>query len=204
MTLDGKIATKTGDSKISSTMDLKMLHLLRSRNDAVMIGIGTLLKDDPLLTVRSVKGKSPIRIIVDGSARTPLNSRILTTSGPPVIVAVTRGASKKRVDALRQAGARVFCAGKAHVSLKTLLTRLHRLGIERILLEGGGELNWSMISNRLVDYVRVTVAPIITGGSHAPTLVDGEGIANIRNAISLIPISVRRHGKEVILSYKVN
>jgi len=202
MSLDGKIASRTGDSQISSSSDLKALHRLRSKNDAVMIGVGTLLQDNPRLTVRRAKGKNPIRIIVDGSARTPPNSRIFLHGGP-VIVAVTNRASNRRVDRLRKAGADVLRTGNSHVNLRILLARVYRLGIRRILLEGGGRLNWSMLSNRLVDDVRILVAPIIIGGSRATTLVDGKGVGRISHAISLIPVSVRRHGKETVLSYKV-
>jgi len=203
MTLDGKIATRTGDSKISSLTDLKALHLIRSRNDALMIGIGTLLRDNPRLTVRLVKGRSPVRIIVDGSARTPPNSLIFLDRDASVIVAVTKRASKKRVDRLRQAGATVIRTGNDQVNLRALLTRLHFLGIRRILLEGGGKLNWSMISNGLVDNVRITIAPIIIGGKRATTLVDGEGVAKISHGIKLMPVSMRRQGKEIVISYKV-
>lgn len=203
MSLDGKISTRTGESRISSWRDLRALHLMRSRHDAVMIGVGTLLHDNPLLTVRHVKGKSPIRIIVDSSARTPPSSRIFSKGGPPVIVAVTKRASKERVERLRQVGANVLLVGRDNVNLRTLLVRLHRLGIKRILLEGGGQMNWSMISNRLVDDIKLTVAPIIIGGSRATTLVDGEGVAKIEHAIKLIPVSARRQGKEIVLGYKV-
>jgi len=203
MSLDGKISTRTGDSRISSRRDLRALHLMRSRYDAVMIGVGTLLQDNPLLTVRHVKGRSPIRIIVDSSARTPPNSRIFSKGGTPVIVAVTERASEKRVKRLLQSGANVLHVGRDHVNLRTLLARLHRLGIKRILLEGGGQMNWSMISDGLVDEIMLTVAPIIVGGSRATTLVDGEGVAKIEHAIRLIPVSTRRSGKEIVLGYKV-
>jgi 2,5-diamino-6-(ribosylamino)-4(3H)-pyrimidinone 5'-phosphate reductase len=153
--------------------------------------------------VRLVKGKSPLRIIVDGSARTPPNSRIFLDRDPGVIVAVTKGASKKRVDRLRQAGANVIRTGRDQVNLRALLSRLHSLGIRRILLEGGGKLNWSMISNGLVDNVRITIAPIVIGGKHATTLVDGEGVAKISHGTKLTPVSMRRQGKEIVISYKV-
>ena len=167
-----------------------------------MIGVGTLLRDNPLLTVRYVKGKSPIRVIVDGSARTPPASRMFSAA-PRVIVAVTNRASRKRVERLRRAGAHVLTVGKDRVNLRTLLTRLHRMGIRSILLEGGGGMNWSMISNRLVDKINLTVAPIIIGGNNATTLVDGEGIARIKHAISLLPLRIRREGNEILLSFKV-
>ena len=203
MSVDGKISTRTGDSAISSSEDLKSLHRLRSRHDAVMIGVGTLIHDNPILTVRHVRGKSPIRVIVDDSAQTPPPSRMLIDHGPPVIVATARRAPRERVQKLRQAGATVLQLGRDHVSLRTLLIHLHHLGIRRILLEGGGKMNWSMISNRLVDTIKLTVPPIIIGGTCATTLVDGEGVAKINQAIRLTLLSTRRHGKDLVLSYKV-
>jgi len=203
ISVDGKISTRTGDSAISSPKDLKSLHRLRSRHDAVMIGVGTLIHDNPLLTVRHVRGKSPIRIIVDDSAQTPPTSRMLLDHGPPVIVATARRASSARIRKLRQAGATVIQLGRNHVRLRTLLIHLHHLGIRRILLEGGGKMNWSMISNQLVDTIKLTVAPIVIGGNSATTLVDGEGVAKINQAISLTALNMRRHGNELVLSYKV-
>jgi 2,5-diamino-6-(ribosylamino)-4(3H)-pyrimidinone 5'-phosphate reductase len=202
MTLDGKISSRTGDSRISSREDLKTLHRLRSRNDAIMIGIGTLIQDDPRLTVRLVKGRNPIRVIVDRSARTPANSRIFK-KGPAVIIAVTKNAPRQRVETLKRAGARILRAGNSQINLLTLLTRLYRLGIKRILLEGGGNLNWSMISNGLVDNITVTVAPMIIGGSHATTLVEGDGVSKVNQAINLILTEARKQSNEIVLTYKV-
>jgi 2,5-diamino-6-(ribosylamino)-4(3H)-pyrimidinone 5'-phosphate reductase len=202
MSIDGKISTRTGESQISSPRDLRRLHQERSRHSAVMIGVGTLLHDNPLLTVRHIKGKSPIRIIVDSSAKTPPNARIFSAGSPPVIVAVTSRASKRRVEGLRQVGANIIQAGTKQVNLRILLTRLHQLGIKSILLEGGGTLNWSMLSNQLVDHVKLTVAPFMVGGSKATTLVDGKGFAKIDQAISFIPVSVKRQNEEIVITYK--
>ena len=203
MTLDGKIASKSGDSRISSAEDLKELHQLRSHTDAVMIGIGTELNDNPHLTVRNVKGRSPTRIVVDSSARTPPNSRILSKAGPPVIIATSKKASKDRVQELRQAGAAVISCGTKRVDLRTLLGRLRRKGIKSILLEGGGNLNWSMLANGLVDEMRITVAPLIIGGREATTLVEGGGIASTEQAIRLELTKRTSRGDEIVLNYKV-
>lgn len=203
MSLDGKISTRIGDSRISSQKDLKELHKMRRSHDAVMIGVDTLLEDNPRLTVRHVKGKNPIRIIVDSVARTPPNARTLRIEPGSVIIAVTRRAPKERIDKLRQTGASVICDGASQVNLKKLLTQLYQSGIRSLLLEGGGTLNWSMISNRLVDEVKLTIAPFIIGGSQATTLVDGEGVDGIDHAINLTPLSIMRQGQEVVLTYKV-
>ena len=202
MSLDGKIATKTGNSNISSRKDLMELHKARTNHDAVMIGIGTLLHDNPQLTVRHVKGKTPIRIIVDSAARTPPNAHIFRTP-PGVIVAVSNRASKERIRSLRQAGADIIQTGRDSVNLRTLMSRLYQLGIRSVLLEGGGTLNWSMVSNQLVDKITVTIAPFIIGGRNATTLVDGKGVSKIDRAIALTPVNMRRQGREILLTYRV-
>ena len=118
-------------------------------------------------------------------------------------MAVSSHASKERVDRLRQAGANVIPAGRNKVNLRTLLSRLHQLGIRSVLLEGGGTLNWSMLSNRLVDDVVLTIAPFIIGGYRATTLVDGEGISKVNRAIRLTLVKSKRQNDEVVLSYRM-
>jgi 2,5-diamino-6-(ribosylamino)-4(3H)-pyrimidinone 5'-phosphate reductase len=203
MALDGKIATRSGDSRISSGSDLKRLHRLRAEADAVMIGVGTQLKDNPLLTVRRVRGRSPIRIIIDGLARTPANSRIFSTKDSRIIVAVSNRAPPTRVNKLKRAGAEIIQCGTQQVNLKKLLAKLHANGVNRILLEGGGKLNWSMLSNGLVDEIMVTVAPIIIGGEKATTLVEGVGAGEIDGAIKLSLKNMKRHGSELVMHYDV-
>ena len=204
MTLDGKIATRTRDSRISSKSDLKELHKLRSSVDAVMIGVGTELKDDPRLTVRRVKGRSPIKIVVDSLARTSPNARIFsTTKVEKVILAVSKSAPSSRVTALERAGASVLKCGRMKVDLKALLRALSRMGISNILLEGGGNLNWSMLESKLVDEIRVTIAPMIVGGKKAITLAEGAGVDDINRSVGLSLIKLSRNGLEVKLRYKV-
>lgn len=203
MTLDGKIATRGGDSRMSSPSDLKKLHKLRSRADAVMIGRGTQLTDNPRLTVRRAKGRTPVRIVVDSLAKTSTNSRIFSSKGPSTIIAVSQRAPRARVERLRLKGARVIRCGIEHVDLKKLLQTLRMIGIRRVLLEGGGNLNWSMLAGKLVDEIQVTVAPFVVGGRKATTLVEGVGIGRIRHAIRLSLVRTKRVGNEVVLTYKV-
>jgi 2,5-diamino-6-(ribosylamino)-4(3H)-pyrimidinone 5'-phosphate reductase len=203
MTVDGKIATRTGESRMSSREDLRHLHTLRSLTDAVMIGIGTQLIDNPLLTVRRVNGRNPIRVVVDSHARTPPDSRILSTKDGGTIVAVSKKAPKTRVLKLHRAGAKVITCGMNHVNLKTLLAKLYTIGIRRILLEGGGKLNWSMLKDKLVDEISVTVAPMIIGGEKATTLVEGAGVTKMKYAFRLSLASMKRNGNELVLNYKV-
>jgi len=203
MSLDGKIATRSGDARISSKTDLKALHKLRSQSDALMIGIRTELIDNPLLTVRYVKGRNPIRVIIDSSARTPLEAKMLKTDPSNVFIAISRKASKSNVARLQRAGARIIRCGQSKINLKMLLRALYRQGVRRIVLEGGGILNWSMLTEGLVDYVHVTISPILIGGDRATTLVEGIGMPTINKSFQLRLLRVRRLRNEISLEYKV-
>jgi len=202
MTLDGKIATRTGDSQISSSKDLREVHKLRAAVDAVMVGIGTQLKDDPRLTVHRLKGKNPMRVVVDSLARTSPRSRMLSEVGQTVI-AVSKRTPESRVARLRARGATVLRCGTKRVDLVRLLTMLRQMGVRRLLVEGGGILNYSMLTERLVDEVRVTIAPFVVGGENAKTLVEGLGIGKVNGAIKLSLIQAERVGRELKVRYKV-
>lgn len=205
MTLDGKIATKTRDSRISCEEDLLRVHKLRADVDAIMVGIETVLIDDPSLTVNRVRGKSPMRIILDSNARTPLTARVLTGRREnPTLIAVARNAAKERVEALRSTGAEVIVTESlGKVDLQSLLLSLHHKGIKRVMVEGGGNVNWSLLQNGLVDEVRVALAPIIVGGRDATTLVEGEGVNKIADGIRLALQRIERYGKDTVLTYTV-
>ena len=207
MTIDGKIATNLGDSTISSKQDLRRLHRLRSSVDAIVIGISTVIVDNPRLTARLVKrcGTTPVRIIVDSTGRIPLDSKILKSASKiNTIVAVTSRASDRRIDKIMSAGAMVIVAGTRTVDLKELFYILKKMGFNKILVEGGGELNWSILQLGIVNELMVTVAPRIVGGRTATTLVEGDGYTRISESIKteLIKISRQNNG-EVILYYKL-
>lgn len=208
MTIDGKIATNLGDSKISSKQDLRRLHRLRSSVDAVIIGISTVIADNPKLTVRLVKrhGTTPVRIIVDSIGRIPLDSKILKSASKiNTIVAVTKRASDERVDKIKSAGAIVIVAGTKTVDLKELFFILKKMGFNKILVEGGGELNWSILQLGIVNELMVTVAPRIVGGRTATTLVEGDGYERISDGIKMELIKVsRQNNGEVVLYYKLS
>ena len=205
MSLDGKIATFTGDSQMSSPADLRRVHRLRASVDAIMIGRRTLLVDDPKLTVKFVKGLRPYRIIVDSKAQTPLSSYVVRTARDiPPIIAVTSAAQKKRIQVLQMRGVTLLVCGNGPlVSTKILLRRLGALGIRKILLEGGGTLNWSMISNGLVDEISVAITPRIIGGARATSLVEGKGSALVKEGVKLKLVTARRYGPDLVLGYKV-
>lgn len=215
MTVDGKIATASGDSKISSKEDLLRVHKLRASVDAIVVGISTILADDPMLTVRLVKGKNPTRVIVDSRGRIPVDSQIMrTTSKIKTIVAVTNQAQKEKIHKLEDIGAQVLVVSEGKrgqsaavphgVNLKELFRRLGRMGLRKILVEGGGELNWSILRLGLVDELVVTVAPKIAGGRLATTLVEGDGFDEIAQGIPLKLQKVeRKKTGELLLHYKM-
>lgn len=188
MTLDGKIATKTGSSEISGEKDLERVHKLRSDMDAIMVGIGTVLVDDPRLTVHKVPAKkedNPIRVIVDSKARTPLNSRILNADAK-TIIAVGNNANPFKINNLSdKVDVLVTNGEKGEVNLMELMDYLKNIGVNSLMLEGGATLNFSMFNEGLIDEIRVCVAPMIAGGKFAKTLVDGEGFDKMKDAVKL-------------------
>ena len=207
MTIDGKIATVSGDSKISSRQDLKRVHELRSSVDAIMVGISTVLVDNPMLSVRLSKkpGINPVRIIIDSTARIPLNSRILRSAHNNItIIAVTTRASINKIKKIRNRGAIVLVAGNRDVDLRKVFSIVQNVGIQRVLVEGGGELNWSVIRQGLISELIVTIAPVIIGGRDAKTLAEGDGYRTVSKAIklNLKRISRQRNG-EVVLCYRL-
>lgn len=203
MTLDGKIATQSGDSKISSEEDLTWLHHLRADVDALVVGIETVLADDPKLTVYRVKGRNPDRVILDSAARTPTEAKVFSASAGRTIVVVTESAPKTKVDALLHAGAEVIVAGSGdRVDLRLLMNKLSGIGIRRVLVEGGGNVNWSLLELGLVDEIRVAVAPVIVGGRDAITLVEGKGFDKVRDGIKLVLQRIEQYGEDLVLTYR--
>ena len=205
MSLDGKIATRASESRLSSERDLRRVHRIRSRVDGIMVGLRTLLADNPKLRVKYFQDNRPARIIVDSNARTPLDSYVVkTASSAMTIIAITTRAPQRRVKLLQKAGAKILvCGNGALVSLPVLMRRLRKLGIRRLLLEGGGILNWGMLSKKLVDEISLAVSPRILGGERAITLVEGEGVSKIEDAFRLRLLRVKRFGDELILDYRV-
>ena len=205
MSLDGKIATAVGESRLSSPEDFKRVHRLRASVDAIMVGLGTLLADDPKLTVRLGIGKNPRRIIVDSRARTPHDAYVVrSASQTPTVIAVTSKASRRKVKELEEAGTTVLTCGRGpKVSLRLLLTRLRKMGVRRILLEGGGTLNWSMLSHGLVDEISVAISPRVLGGANAITLAEGKGVRRIKEAVKLRLMNAREYGQDLVVRYRI-
>lgn len=204
MTLDGKIATRTGSSEISGPEDLKRVHQIRKENEAIMVGINTILVDDPRLTVHKISSTisdNPVRVVVDSKARTPLDARIMSEDAP-TIIAVSKKALPENVENLKKKAEVIVC-GEDKVDLVDLMEKLKIKGINSLMLEGGATLNFSMLENGLVDEVRVCIAPMIAGGSEAKTLVDGEGFDYMKDSVKLELKKSYNLDKDLILEYFV-
>ena len=203
ITLDGKLATRSGDSKLSSKKDKIRVHKLRSKVDAILIGKNTVKIDDPLLSVHNIKKKNPIRIILDSNATIRTSSRILKTcSKIPTIIVVTKKAQKKNLQKLEKFPVQIVVCGNNTVSIKKLLVVLKKKGIKNILVEGGGTTNWAFVKENLVDEAIITITPYLVGGMTATTLVDGDGFSTITKSIRLKLKNVKKMKNEVVLHYQ--
>jgi len=207
MSIDGKISTRKNDSAISSKLDLVRVHKLRSTVDGIMIGISTVLEDDPMLNVRySTTGmKNPTRIIIDSKARIPLNSRIIDSSNKiQTIIAVTHNASSRKINEIQKKGAQVLVYGNGKVNLRNLFQQLEKKGLKKIIVEGGGEINWSVLRLGLVNELVVTISPVVIGGRDAKTLVEGKGFTNISDGIKMkLSNTIIQNKNEIVLFYKL-
>ena len=202
ISVDGKIATKTGNSELSSKEDKIRLHKLRSKVDAILIGKNTLLKDDPLLNVRYSKGKNPIRIILDSKGIIPNHSKILQTSNNiPTIIAVSKKISRANYSKLRNFPVDVIVVGENSVDIKSLLKKLANQKIQNILVEGGGSVNWEFIEKNLFDEMIITVSPFLIGGSNSTSFVQGKGFSKISNSPNLTLKSVKKLKNHLVLRY---
>lgn len=178
---------------------------MRASVDGIMIGMRTLLRDNPRLTVKFAKSRKPHRIIVDSNAQTPLAAYVVRTAKEiPTIVAVTSRAPKNRIEILERKGVKVLVCGKGPlVSVEILLWTLRKLGIQKILVEGGGALNWSMLSSGLVDEISVAITPRILGGEKAVSLVEGKGSSFVKNGVKLKLLNTAKYGPDLVVRYEV-
>jgi len=200
--VDGKIATRTGDSNLSSKQDRVRLHKLRSKVDAILVGKNTVLLDNPLLTVRYTKGKNPIRIILDSKGTISKKSKILQTSNKiPTIIAVSKKISKSNFDKLHKFPVDVIIAGENSVNIKLLLKKLSDKKINTILVEGGGTVNWEFIKHNLFDELIITISPFLIGGIDAISFVQGQGFKKILNSPNLHLKSIKRLKNHLVLYY---
>ena len=206
MSLDGKIATRTGDSRwITSEESRQYVHELRARSDAIMAGIGTVIADDPQLTARGPDGtpypRQPLRVIVDSSGRLPLGATLLRQPGSTLVASAVHLRSEQQAG-LETAGAEVFAAPGANgrVSLTELLDELGRRDITGVFVEGGGTLLGSLFDDGLVDRVVGFVAPVLIGGEAAPSPVGGQGAERMAQALRLFDVRIETFGGDVAVS----
>jgi 2,5-diamino-6-(ribosylamino)-4(3H)-pyrimidinone 5'-phosphate reductase len=204
ITLDGKLATRIGDSELSSKIDKIRVHKLRSKVDAILVGKRTVEIDDPLLSVRRTKTKNPVRVILDSNGTINANCRILRTcSKIPTIIVVSKKACKKDVERLKKFPITVIVCGKDKVDIKKLLRILKEKKIKNLLIEGGGITNWSFLEANLIDEAIITISPYLLGGSDAPTLVDGNGFSTIAKSTKLKLKNITKMKNEIVLHYKI-
>jgi 2,5-diamino-6-(ribosylamino)-4(3H)-pyrimidinone 5'-phosphate reductase len=204
MSLDGKIATRSGESRISSEVDLKRVHKLRASVDAILVGISTVIKDDPMLDVRYGANytKSPTRVILDSFASIPLRSRILKTAKTiNTIVAVTERAPKGKIRNIERMDAQVLTTGDKIVNVRAVFKHLERLGCKRLLVEGGGEINWSILSQGLADEMIIMISSMVIGGRNAKTLVEGLGHSQISDTLRMKLSKVERQTRDELVLY---
>lgn len=203
MSLDGKIATAGGESKwITGERARAAAHRLRATHDAVLVGVETVLADDPELTVRMVRGRTPLRVVADSRARTPPRARLLAADERPPVIAVTRRAPDSRVRRLERAGAEVWAvrSRRGKLDLRALMKRLGEQEVQSVLLEGGGRLAAGALAAGLADRVYFFVAPRIIGGDEAPTPVEGAGVLRPSQAWRVESLRVRRVGEDLLIS----
>jgi diaminohydroxyphosphoribosylaminopyrimidine deaminase/5-amino-6-(5-phosphoribosylamino)uracil reductase len=204
MTLDGKIATDMGDSQsISGKESKKRLHFLRNSVSAIMVGSNTVLKNNPFLTARleGIKTKNPIKIVIDSEGKIPFNYNVYDVEDDKKsILATTNRISKEYVNILVDKGVKVIKTGDGEkVDLKFLITELYKMGIDSILLEGGGILNSKMLEINAIDKVISFVVPKIIGGKMGKTPVYNDGIDYIKDAITLKDVSFKKFGNDVCI-----
>ena len=206
MSLDGKIATFSGDSKwISGKESRHFVHNLRYINDAVMAGVNTVLADDPQLTARCSGGRGgtakeqPLRIIIDGMALTPVTAKVFNEHGKTIVV-TARKITEKESESYQTVGAEVLemPSQTGYIELKQLMTELGKRRIMSVLVEGGSILFGSLFDQQLVDKVVAFVAPIIIGGEKAKTAIGGRGIEKITDVVKLKNLSVDRFGDDIM------
>ena len=208
MSLDGKIATRTSDSKWISNEDSRLFsHTLRHASDAIMAGVGTVLADNPRLTARGCSGrggtshKQPMRVIVDTNGRTPLDACLFAEPGK-TLMALGHTVPESRLEAYRKVGAEVvqFPGKDNRVDLQSLLRFLGERQVTSLLVEGGGTLLGSLFDQGLVDKVIAIVAPMIIGGAMAKTPVAGDGVEKISQALRLENVRVTQFNDDTVIS----
>ena len=200
MSADGKIALRTRkQTKISNELDKKRVHELRNSFDAILVGVETILSDNPKLTVNTKyvrNPKNPVRIVLDSYGRTPEDALVLDGKARTIIVTnESTNASFPNAEVIR--------CGKKEVDLEKLMPLLERRGIQKLLVEGGSRVIWSFLDSKIADEVNIFVGSMVIGGEEAPTAAGGEGAPNEKSIVSLKLKDAKVIGNGVLLTYKV-
>ena len=216
MTMDGKIATWAGNSKwITGETARANVHWDRHRLSGIMVGVGTVIKDDPMLTCRLEdgqraalhhSGRNPIRIICDTHLRTPLSAKVVTTTDEARTIIACCCTDKEKQQPYLDAGCEIVSVGKdtkGHLDLKELMKRLAEMKLDSILLEGGGQLNWSALEAGIVAKVQAYIAPKLFGGAQARTPVGGCGVEFPSQAVTLKNIKIKHLGEDILIESEV-
>lgn len=211
MSLDGKIATATGESQwITGKQAREHVHYVRSQVDAILVGISTILKDDPKLTVRlptktspQTSLRQPVRVILDSTLRIPQSAQVLRWMVEnPTVIATTNRANKKKIERLTAQGATILVLPqqKGRVSFPACLRRLSHMGLTSVLVEGGGEVNATALRSGLVNKVLLYVAPFLLGGQNSKNLIGGVSSKRLIDAVRLRDVEVQRVGEDVLIA----
>ncbi|WP_295163512.1 bifunctional diaminohydroxyphosphoribosylaminopyrimidine deaminase/5-amino-6-(5-phosphoribosylamino)uracil reductase RibD [Selenomonas sp. F0473] len=203
MTLDGKTASRTGASHwITGEAARTRVHEWRDAYDVILVGIGTVLADDPSLTVRLPHrtGKNPVRVVLDSMARTPHDAKLLTDGAARTIVVAGERADPKRTALLQACGAEVVTFGRERPDIAALLDFLGAQELTSVFVEGGAAVHWSFLSAGLADKMHVFIAPMLMGGADAPTAVGGTGFASPQEALHLTDMTVEQIGADILVT----
>lgn len=206
MTLDGKICTHSGESKwITCDKSRENVQKTRHRYSGIMVGVDTVIKDDPMLTCRIDNGNSPVRIICDTDLRTPIDSKLVTSANDYKTIIATCCTDEHKIRTYTDLGCEFIRQNKNErsINLKSLMKDLGKLGIDSILLEGGSTLNWSALNEGIVNRVQAYVSPKIFGGKDAKSPVAGEGVAFPNDAIKLSKPKISVIGEDILLESEV-
>lgn len=205
MTLDGKISTSSGMSKwITNEKARKHAHFLRSIYSGVLVGINTVVADNPKLNCRLIGKRNPVRIVCDTNLRIPLNCNIVKTAKKQKTYIACSVENSSKIDKLKEAGVEIINVEKVdgHIDLKQLLFKLYDIGIDSVLVEGGAEINYSFAKHSLINAVYSYISPKLVGGISSKTPVGGAGIRNLNDAINLRNENIELLGDNILIEYR--
>jgi len=205
--LDGRIAVRDGDSKwISGELSRRFVHRMRDQTDGVVVGIGTVLRDDPILTARIKKGRDPYRIILDSRLRIPEEAKVIENSPSKAIIVTTELAARDRVQKLEKKGIRILIVDskEGRVDLKACLSKLGEMGMMSLLVEGGSRINGAFLDEGLIDKIFLFFSPKLIGDGEAPGIFGGVGKRALKEAFPLNRVRVKRIGEDILVEGYLN